>query len=299
MSVTSFIIGHWMQSLKGSAAMADRSSSSSSARVVLVTGASSGFGRAIAKGLHQQGWVVYGTTRQETDGRSPDGFRMLTMDITTDPSVSQGVARVLSEFGRIDALVNNAAMGIAGALEDTTIEEACAQFDTNFFSVHRLCRAVLPAMREQRSGRIVNMSSLGGFVSVPFQGFYCASKFAVEAYTEALRMEVMPFGIHVSMIEPGDYSTGFTANRRVVAAAGFDSPYAERCQRAVTQFARDESANEDIGPVARKALALLVSPKPPLRNPVASAVQRLLVALRPAMPHSLFEYLMMNIYGIR
>jgi NAD(P)-dependent dehydrogenase (short-subunit alcohol dehydrogenase family) len=264
-----------------------------------VTGASSGFGRAIAEALHERGWVVYGTTRAATDGRSPDGFSMLTMDVTSDASVSQGVAKVLAEQGRIDALVNNAGMGIAGALEDTIIEEAHAQFETNFFGMHRLCRAVLPSMRAQGSGRIVNMSSLGGVVSVPYQGFYCASKFAVEAYSEALRMEVMPFGVHVSMIEPGDYSTGFTANRRMVAAAGADSPYAGRCKRAVTQFAKDESANADIGPVARKALALLESPKPGLRNPVANAVQRVLVALRPAMPHSLFEYLVMSIYGIR
>ena len=209
------------------------------------------------------------------------------------------MAAVLGEQGRIDALVNNAGAGYAGALEDTSLEEARAQFETNFFGMHRLCRAVLPAMRAQRGGGIVNMSSLGGFVSVSFQGFYCASKFAVEAYSEALRMEVRPFGIHVSMIEPGDYATGFTASRRMVAGAGGGSAYAERCRRAVEQMAQDESGNTGIGPVMRKVLAVLEASNPGLRNPVASAVQRVLVALRPVMPESVFKYVMMSTYGIR
>jgi NAD(P)-dependent dehydrogenase (short-subunit alcohol dehydrogenase family) len=274
------------------------SRSREAAPVVLVTGASSGFGKAIATSLAAAGWQVYGTTRAATDGGS-GALRMLTMDVTSDEAVARGVATVLGERGRIDALVNNAGMGYAGALEDTSLEEARAQFETNFFGMHRVCRAVLPVMRARRSGRIVNMSSLGGLVSVPFQGFYCASKFAVEAYTEALRMEVRPFGIHVSMIEPGDYATGFTAGRRMVAAANADSAYAERCRKAVAQMVRDESANADLGPVVRRVTTLLEAKQPGLRNPVANALQRVLVALRPAMPQALFEHLMMSTYGIR
>jgi NAD(P)-dependent dehydrogenase (short-subunit alcohol dehydrogenase family) len=268
------------------------------APVVLVTGASSGFGKAIATSLAARGWQVYGTTRATTE-RGPGPLRMLTMDVTSDESVARGVATVLGEQGRIDAVVNNAGMGYAGALEDTSLEEARAQFETNFFGMHRVCRAVLPAMRARRSGRIVNLSSLGGFVSVPFQGLYCASKFAVEAYSEALRMEVRPFGIHVSMVEPGDYATGFTSNRRMVVASGSGSAYEERCNRAVAQMIRDESANTDLGPVVRRVTTLLEAKEPGLRNPVANAVQRVLVALRPFMPHALYEYLMMSTYGIR
>jgi len=133
---------------------------------------------------------------------------------------------VLADAGRIDAVVNNAGLGYAGALEDTSVDEARRQFETNLFGVHRVCRAVLPHMRERRAGRIVNMSSLGGLVTVPFQGMYCASKYALEAYTQALRMEVRPFGIQVAMIEPGDFATGFTAHRRMTAASAPGSPYA-------------------------------------------------------------------------
>jgi len=268
-------------------------------KVALVTGASSGFGLAIARALHAQGWCVYAASRTPQATGGNDGFHTIALDVTCDGSVARAVEAVLAGQGRIDALVNNAGVGYAGALEDTTLDEARAQFDTNFFGMHRLCRAVLPAMRARGAGRIINMSSLGGLVSVPFQGFYCASKFAVEAYTEALRMELRPFGISVSMIEPGDFATGFTGNRRMVAAAGPGSAYAERCQRAVARMAQDESANSDIAPVVRKVLAVLSAPQPTLRHPVANAVQRALVALRPFLPHSWFEYVMTQTYGIR
>jgi short-subunit dehydrogenase len=128
---------------------------------------------------------------------------------------------------------------------------------------------------------------------------YCASKFAVEAYTEALRMETRPFGIHVSMVEPGDFATGFTANRRMTASSGAESPYTERCRAAVRRMAMDESGNEDIGPVVRAAMTAIEADSPRLRYPAASALQRVLVGLRPVLPDSLFEYLIMDHYGIR
>jgi short-subunit dehydrogenase len=154
-------------------------------------------------------------------------------------------------------------------------------------------------MRAQRSGRIVNMSSLGGIVSVPFQAMYCATKFAVEAYTEALRMEVRPFGIQVAMVEPGDFATRFTANRLMTAASTPQSPYAERCTTAVRRMGEDESSNPDIGPVVRAVLIALEARNARLRYPAANALQRTLVALRPLLPQPLFEYLVMDNYKIR
>lgn len=268
-------------------------------RVALVTGASSGFGQAIAQALHARGYRVFGTTRGRATAAARPGPTLVTLDVDDDASVTSGVAAVISDAGRIDVLVNNAGLGYAGAIEDTTVEEARRQFETNFFGMHRLCRAVLPQMRARGAGRIVNMSSLGGLVSVPFQALYCASKFAVEAYTEALRMEVRPFGIRVAMIEPGDFATRFTANRRVTAASGAASPYAERCRSAVRRMAQDEAGNADIGPVVRAAITAIEADEPRLRYPVASALQRTLVALRPLLPHALFERLMLEHYGLR
>jgi NAD(P)-dependent dehydrogenase (short-subunit alcohol dehydrogenase family) len=268
-------------------------------QVAVVTGASSGFGRAIADALHSRGHKVFGTARSASPPAGPVPYSLVVLDVDSDSSVTKGVAEVVRQAGRVDVLVNNAGFGYAGAIEDTTVEEARSQFETNFFGVHRMCRAVLPHMRARRAGRIVNMSSLGGLVSVPFQAMYCASKFAVEAYTEALRMETRPFGIHVSMIEPGDFATRFTVNRRLTAASTAESPYAARRQAAVRRMAEDESANADIGPVVRAAITAIEADRPRLRYPAASALQRLLVGLRPALPESVFEYLMTDHYGIR
>lgn len=268
-------------------------------KVVVVTGVSSGFGHAIATELHARGHRVFGTTRRPS-ASAPPGCSLVTMDVDDQASVTAGVAEVLRQAGHIDVLVNNAGFGYAGAIEDTSVEEARQQFETNFFGMHRTCRAVLPQMRAKHSGRIVNMSSLGGRVSVPFQAMYCASKFAVEAYTEALRMEVRPFGVQVAMVEPGDFATRFTENRRMTAAASSAlTPYAERCTTAVRRMGEDESKNREIGPVVRAAVSAVEASRPRLRYPAANALQRTLVALRPLLPQPLFEYLIMDNYGIR
>ncbi len=265
-------------------------------KVILVTGTSSGFGKAIAEALHARGHEVWGASRSAQPAAR---FRSVAMDVTQDDSVLAAIAAIIRESGHIDAVVNNAGCGIAGAIEDTTTEEARSQIETNFFGVHRVCRAVMPHMRAAGSGRIVNMSSLGGIVSLPFQSFYAASKFAVEAYTEALRMELKAFGIHVSMVEPGDFSTGFTANRRMTAATSPQSPYFERATRAVARMAEDESKNKDISSVIGAVIAALEASSPRLRYPVASAIQRFLVGLRPFLPQPWFEYLIMDNYKMR
>ena len=264
--------------------------------VALVTGASSGFGRAIANALVQHGYDVWGASRHP---KAIDGARTLVMDITDEQSVGAGVAQVLAASGRIDVLVNNAGGGIAGAIEDTSPAEARWQFDTNFFGAHLLCRAVLPHMRKAGRGRIVNMSSLAGIVPLPFQAFYAASKFALEAYTEALRLEVRSFDIKVSMVEPGDFSTGFTASRRTVAACAPGSAYYETATRAVARMAEDESKNTDILPVVRAVLAALESDAPRLRYPVAVVAQRFLVSLRAVLPQRWFEAMILDYFKMR
>jgi len=182
-------------------------------QVVLITGASSGIGKTCATRLHERGYQVYGTSRsapapgagkQSSFQMPPFPYKMLRMDVNDDKSVQDGVGAVLADAGRIDAAVNCAGFGIAGAVEDTSTEEAKAQLETNFFGTLRVCRAVLPIMREQGSGAIVNISSIAGLIGIPYQAMYSASKFAIEGMTEALRLEVKPFGIRVCLIEPGD-----------------------------------------------------------------------------------------------
>jgi NAD(P)-dependent dehydrogenase (short-subunit alcohol dehydrogenase family) len=266
--------------------------------VILITGVSSGFGCAIAKALATKDYRVFGTVRSPRT-QIADGFTTLPLDVTQDESVQACVSQVIRAAGRIDALINNAGMGIAGAIEDTSAAEAQLQFDTNFFGLHRVCRAVLPHMRAQRAGSIINMSSLAGRISVPFQGFYSATKFAIEAYTEALRMEVRPFGITVSMIEPGDFATSFTTNRRMTQEMQPASPYYEPATRAIATMARDEQGNKDLSPVIAAVETILRSRRPALRYPRANAVQRIFNSLRPFLPQILSEYLIRDAYGLK
>ncbi len=268
------------------------------AKVILVTGTSSGLGLAIAKRLAAKNHRVFGAARTPRASAS-DGFTTLPLDVTQDESVGACVAEVLRDAGRIDAVVNNAGFGIAGAIEDTTAAEALSQFETNFFGLHRVCRAVLPHLRAQRAGNIINISSLAGRIALPFQGFYSASKFAIEAYTEALRMEIRAFGIAVSMIEPGDFATSFTAKRRMTSESIPASPYYESAARAIAIMARDEHANQDLSPVTEAVETILECRHPALRYPRANAVQRTFNALRPFLPQVIVEVLIRNTYGLK
>ena len=267
-------------------------------KVVWVTGASSGLGRAIAGALAAKSYRVFGTARVPRPAES-DGFTTLPLDVTQDESVAACLLEIIRAAGRIDAVVNNAGFGIAGAIEDTTSAEALSQFQTNFFGTHRVCRAVLPHLRAQRAGTIINMSSLAGRIALPFQGFYSATKFAIEAYTEALRMEVRPFGIGVSMIEPGDFATSFTANRRMTQESIPASPYYEPAVRAIATMARDEQLNRDLSPVIKTVELILESRHPALRYPRANAVQRIFNALHPFLPQAIAESLIRTTYGLK
>ncbi|MCB0759297.1 MAG: SDR family NAD(P)-dependent oxidoreductase, partial [Flavobacteriales bacterium] len=163
-------------------------------KVVLVTGGSSGIGKAICTRLAAQGHTVLGTTRNV--GEQPEGYRLIAMDLVDDGTVKRAVAEVITSANRIDVLVNNAGLGIQGPTEDILPEQATALFDANLIGAHRVCRAVLPHMRASGSGLIINITSLAANFGLPYRGFYSASKAALERYTEALNMEVQPFGIH-------------------------------------------------------------------------------------------------------
>ncbi len=267
-------------------------------RVVLITGASSGIGQACARRLASRGYRVFGTSRRPQAGEA-EPFEMIRMDVTDDGSVRDGVAAVLARAGRLDVTVNNAGIGFAGAIEDTSLDEARELFETDFFGVLRVCRAVLPQMRAQRSGTIVNVSSLAGVVAVPFQGMYCAAKFALEGMTEALRLEVRPFGIRVALIEPGDAHTAFTANRRPTAASGPESAYAESMRRAMSVAEHEERTGIEAEAVARVLEGIARRRSPRLRYVVAGSYQRLGSVGKRLAPGGLFEWGIRRYYGIR
>ncbi len=180
-------------------------------KVALVTGASSGIGQATAAALHNAGFRVFGTGRRATAGR-PDGITMLTCDVTDGTSVTKLVDDVLAEAGRIDLLVNNAGIGLLGAAEESSIAQAQALFDVNVFGVLRMINAVLPVMRRQGKGRIVNLSSVLGFIPAPYSALYASTKHAIEGYSESLGHELRTYGIRVVLVEPAYTRTSFEEN---------------------------------------------------------------------------------------
>jgi len=264
-------------------------------RVVLITGASTGIGACCAALLAERGYRVYGGARSPI---TAPGVQPLTLDVTDDLSVAGAVETIQAREGRLDVLINNAGFGIAGAIEDTSIEEARAQFETNFFGVLRMCRAALPIMRAQKSGCIVNIGSIAGLIAVPFQGFYSATKFALEGFSEALRMEVRPFGIRVTLIEPGDHRTAFTEKRRWAEGALRGSAYDDRCRRSVDRMAQDEQRAPGPEAVAQLIARVLDHPNPRLRHTVGPANQRLAVWIKRLLPYGVTEKLVRDYYRI-
>jgi len=255
-------------------------------RVVLITGASSGVGQATARLLSQRGYRVFGTSRYPEKAKPVSGVELLPLDVRADDSVRGCVEAVSDRAGHVDVLINNAGYEMAGALEELSSEEARDQFETNFFGVVRMINAVLPSMRQRKEGHIVNVTSLSGLSPIPFLGMYSASKFALEGYTEALRHEVKPFDIRVSLAEAGFLKTPMTAHRQVAAnrIAEYD-PWRRRALDAIR-------ASEENGPgpevVAQVLLEIVSSERPRLRylvGPQAKSVTR----LRRFLPAAMYE----------
>jgi NAD(P)-dependent dehydrogenase (short-subunit alcohol dehydrogenase family) len=252
--------------------------------VVLITGASSGVGQSTAQLLSQKGYRVFGTSRSSS--RIESAFEMVPLDVRSDESVVSCVKSVLEEAGRIDVLINNAAYELAGALEETSLDEAKAQFDTNFFGVVRMVNAVLPWMRERKHGRIINVGSFSGVSAIPFMGMYSASKAALEGYSEALRMEVAPFSIHVSLTEAGFLKTPMMDKRQPAAAPR--PAYDPWRQRAFNAFRRFEQQAPGPELVADALLDIVSSASPRLHYLIGSQAKST-SRLMKLLPAGMFE----------
>ncbi len=253
--------------------------------VILISGASAGIGRACADRMHRAGWTVVGASRR---GTSSGGWEALTMDVDVDASVEDGMATVLAGHGRLDGVVACAGWGLAGAVEDTPIRDARDQLETNFWGAVRLVQQALPVMRRQGRGRVVLISSIGGVLGLPFQAFYSASKFAMEGYGEALAYEVAPFDIHVTLVEPGNVRTDFTARRRDVPAPP-DGAYGAAMAKAIGTMEEDERKGVDPDRVARVVERALTTRHPPRRISVGGIDERIGIVARRLLPYRAFE----------
>ena len=266
-------------------------------QVVLITGCSTGIGRATAERLGKAGHKVYATARRldsiaDLEGR---GCRILALDVTDDDSMRTAVAAVEEAEGRIDALVNNAGYSQSGAVESIEIDDVRRQFETNVFGLLRMCQLVLPGMRARRSGRILNMSSMGGKLTFPGGGVYHSTKYAVEALSDALRFELAGFGVEIVVIEPGLIRTDFaeTAVGAMLDSAGADGPYAgfNAAVGAATHDAyKGPMSKLGGGPetVARAVQKAIEAKRPRTRYPVTASA-RVMMGLSAALPDRLWD----------
>jgi NAD(P)-dependent dehydrogenase (short-subunit alcohol dehydrogenase family) len=279
------------------------SKADTTSRVAIVTGASSGIGEATARRLHAMGYTVYAAARrlEQMAPLAEAGIRPVRVDVTDDASLTSFVAQVIAEAGRIDVLVNNAGYGSLGALEDVPMAEARRQFDVNLFGLARLTQLVLPYLREQRSGHIFNISSVGGKIYEPLGGWYHATKFAVEGLSDALRMELAPFGIHVVVIEPGAIRTEWSgiAAGNLLATSGQGAYAGQAAAIAGVLAAADNRPRLSSPPevIANAIARALRARRPRTRYAVGMGAKPLIFARR-VLPDRAFDRVMRLVFRL-
>lgn len=267
-------------------------SDSNARRIALVTGASAGIGKCIVRRLLAQGWIVYGAARrvEQMADIAGEGAKVLPLDVVDEASMTRAVTRLLETEGRIDALVNNAGYGSYGAVEDVPVAEARRQFEVNVFGLARMCQLVLPAMRRQHSGTIVNISSMGGRGWTPLGGWYHATKHAVEVLSDALRVEVQPFGVHVVVVQPGRIESEWSATAaHTLRETSRSSAY--RAQAEPLAALLEDYSGAAAPDVVANAVARALSARKPRRRYAVPADAKVSIFLHWLLPDAAWEWL--------
>ena len=276
-----------------------------SAKVILITGTSSGLGYYTARALAHKQHIIYGTSRSSTPGgrlvfSNGTSCRMLTLDVTDPESCRKAVKTVIDREGRIDVLINNAGLGIAGAVEMTGESEIQHLFQTNFFGTIRMCRLVIPYMRKQGSGKLIHISSVAAVIPLPFQSFYSAGKAALESFSQALDIELKPSGIRSVCIEFGDMKTGFTKNRLHTSLSAKDEAgervYTDACRRSLKRMEKDEQ--DGAPPVKEARLVARISDQQRVKTVhVCGFFYRCIVLMRRILPYRITNWLIAKLYS--
>jgi NAD(P)-dependent dehydrogenase (short-subunit alcohol dehydrogenase family) len=261
--------------------------------VVLITGASSGIGRAIALFLAEKGYLVIGASRSGNGGDA-EGLRNVQMDVTDLSSVNAVMMSIQREFGSLHAVINSAGLGMLGSIEDSEPEEVEALFRTNFMGMHHICRNSLELLRKGASGYIINITSMAAQMGLPYRGIYCASKFAVEGYSEALSYELAADGIRVVLVEPGDVRTDINTNRKVVGSVS--KRHLTNHQALQQQINREVEDGLNPKAVAACIYHILNTDKPRLRYRVAKPQAKFAYYLMRLLPDRAFEAILMKHY---
>lgn len=264
-------------------------------KVVLITGGSSGIGKSIGEYLTKKGFVVYGTSRNP-DNYSKSIFKLVSLDVNDVNTITTAVASVVALEGRLDVLINNAGVGINGAVEELPEAQIQHNFNTNFFGPINVIKAVLPQMRKQQSGLVINITSIAGYMGLPYRGIYSASKGALEIVTEALRMETKDFGVQFTNIAPGDFATNIAAGR-YHAPVLKDSPYTKYPNVLKDIDAHVDNSSSPIA-VAKKVYQVINTKKPKIHYKVGAFMQKFSIVLKFILPDTLYEKLLLNHYKL-
>lgn len=265
-------------------------------KVVFITGASSGIGKSIGEFLHHKDFVVYGTSRNP-DAITQSIFPVLKLDVRNAQSIQECVALILKKEGRIDVLINNAGVGITGPIEEIPSQEIRNNFETNLFGPIEVMKAVLPQMRLQKSGLIINITSIAGYMGLPYRGIYSASKGALELITEALRMEVKPFGIQITNVAPGDFATNIAAGRYhapVLKGSAYELPYGNTLKEMDEHVDSGSNPNE----MAEAIFRIINTKQPKIHYKVGAFMQKFSIVLKRVLPDTLYEKMLMNHYKL-
>ncbi|UII79291.1 SDR family oxidoreductase [Flagellimonas sp. CMM7] len=266
-------------------------------KVVLITGGSSGIGKSIGTYLTSKGFKVYGTTRNPKKYPDFDAFELLQLDVRLPESIQKTVSEIIFKEGKLDVLVNNAGVGITGPIEETPHEEILNVFDINFHGPVHVMKAVLPQMRKQGGGKVINITSIAGYMGLPYRGYYSAAKGALGILTEALNMEVKDFGISISNLAPGDFATNIAAGR-YHAPVTEDSAYQKPYQKTLDLINEHVDSAGDPIQVAEKVYAIIQKRNPKIHYPVGEFTQRLSLFLKKILPDKLYEKLLLNHYKL-
>lgn len=265
-------------------------------KVVLITGGSSGIGKAIGMYLHEKGYVVYGTSRNPDRYAHAVPFKLIALDVLDEKTITPALKQIVDTEGKLDVLINNAGIGMLGSIEDSTAEEAKEIFETNVYGILRTCQAALPHMRERKAGLIINISSIAGYMGLPYRGIYSATKASVHMITEAMRMELKPYGVKACVVDPGDFATNISDNRRVAHAGRSGSIYTKEINR-IEAMINAEVAHSSDPVLMGKAIAKIIESKnPDLNYLVGKPMQKLSILVRRLVPKKWFEKIIASHY---
>ena len=265
-------------------------------KVVLITGGSSGIGKSIGEFLHHKGFIVYGTSRNP-ERILNSVFPLVALDVRNTDSIQAAVAKIIATSGRLDIVINNAGVGITGPIEEIPTAEIKNNFETNLFGPIEVMKAVLPQMRSQKSGLIINITSIAGYMGLPYRGIYSASKGALELITEALRMEVKSFGIQVTNVAPGDFATNIASGRfhaPLIKDSAYEIPYGNTLQLMDEHVDSGSNPNE----MAEAVYKIIQNPSPGIHYKVGAFMQKISIVLKRILPEKVYEKMLMNHYKL-